>query len=147
MSSQEVPWQFAILCVITQSFRRVLVSVACSDMLLQSKRLESPAASGTGATGVLILHWQSGISPLPLPIPSPMPLPLCEPVMNSVPETEVVKTPTPHKANIEGIFGGCWLPLLCGTLDAWLTSGMEPIIVFRIWIEICLGAFVKRCSN
>jgi len=72
--------------------------------------------------------------------------------MNSVPGTEVVKTPTPHKANIEGIFG-VWCLLLVAFIAPYscclkcLTSRMEPIIVFRIWIEICLRAFVKRRSN
>lgn len=79
MSYQEVPWQFAILCIITQCFRRAPVNVACSVTLLQSKRPESAApatatATATGAAGALILHWQSGI----------VPLPRLEPVMNSL---------------------------------------------------------------
>jgi len=79
MSLQEVPWQFAILCVITQSFRWVLeLSPAATRCCNQSdSNFESPAAiaivaaeSGAGAGAAsaeaLILHWQSGILALVL---------------------------------------------------------------------------------
>lgn len=111
------------------------VTVACSVTLLQSKRFESPAASATGATGALILHWQSGILPLPCDE-------LC-PRNGSCKNANAAQSK--HRRRIFG--GCCWLPLFCSTPGAWLTSGMEPIIVFRIRIGICLGTFVKRSSR
>lgn len=120
------------------------MDVACSDTLLQSKRFRITSSTRDNAAGAALLllelelrlRQRRRINPS-LAIRRPHRKPLREPVMNSsVPGTEVVKTPTPHKANMKEEWGNfrC-LPVSFAFIELSLSLCLCLFLVCRLqWL-------------
>lgn len=65
-----------------------------SELQITSRIEERPRAESRSSDATLILHWQSGVR-IEATFEG-----TCDELFASVSRTEVVKTPTPHKANM-----------------------------------------------
>lgn len=117
--------------------RRRWMSPAATRCCNQSDS-ESPAAPETTQLELLLLLLLlelrlRRINPS-LAIRRPHRKPLREPVMNSsVPGTEVVKTPTPHKANMKEEWGNFWcLPVSFAFIE--LSRSLSMSLSLSCWL-------------